>query len=148
MAKSTFVYVAYIRTTPAKLWQALTKPEFTRRYWWATWQDCKWKRGAPWRLMFSDGTVADTGKVLEIRPQRKLVLAWRHEFKPALRAEGYSRMTYEIKQEGKLVKLTVLHEMNKPNSKVIKAVSWGWPGVISSLKSLLETGKALEQTKG
>ena len=113
MAESRFVYVTYIRTTPEKLWQALIDPEFTRQYWCETWQDCEWKPGASWRLMIPDGRVADSGEVLEIEPERRLVLSWRNEFKPELHAEGYSRLTYELEQQGESVKLTVIHEMRQ-----------------------------------
>ena len=67
MAESRFVYVTYIRTTPEKLWQALIDPEFTRRYWCETWQDCEWKPGASWRMMIPDGRVADSGEVARNR---------------------------------------------------------------------------------
>jgi uncharacterized protein YndB with AHSA1/START domain len=147
MNNSRFVYVTYIRTTPEKLWKALIDPEFTRRFWNETWQDCEWKPGATWRLMIPDGRVADAGEVVEIEPQRKLVLRWRNEFMPELREEGYSRMTYEIEKKGESVKLTVIHEMERGASKLIDAVSGGWPMILSSLKSLLETGQALEETK-
>jgi len=139
--------VTYIRTTPEKLWKALIDPEFTRRFWNETWQDCEWKPGATWRLMIPDGRVADAGEVVEIEPQRRLVLRWRNEFMPELREEGYSRMTYEIEKKGESVKLTVIHEMERGGSKLIDAVSGGWPMILSSLKSLLETGQALEETK-
>ena len=147
MNDSRFVYVTYIRTTPEKLWKALIDPEFTRRFWNETWQDCEWKPGATWRLMIPDGRVADAGEVVEIDPQRRLVLRWRNEFMPELREEGYSRMTYEIEKKGESVKLTVIHEMERGGSKLIDAVSGGWPMILSSLKSLLETGQALEETK-
>lgn len=147
MNNSRFVYVIYIRTTPEKLWKALIDPEFTRRFWNETWQDCEWKPGATWRLMIPDGRVADAGEVVEIEPQRRLVLRWRNEFMPELREEGYSRMTYEIEKKGESVKLTVIHEMERGGSKLIDAVSGGWPMILSSLKSLLETGQALEETK-
>ena len=147
MNNSRFVYVTYIRTTPEKLWKALIDPEFTRRFWNETWQDCEWKPGATWRLMIPDGRVADAGEVVEIEPQRRLVLRWRDEFMPELREEGYSRMTYEIEKKGESVKLTVIHEMERGGSKLIDAVSGGWPMILSSLKSLLETGQALEETK-
>jgi uncharacterized protein YndB with AHSA1/START domain len=140
----TFVYVTYIRTTPEMLWDALTKPEFTRAYWSGVWQDCNWEAGSPWRLMFPDGRVGDSGEVLEIDRPRRLVLAWRNEFRPDLKAEGFSRATFELEPAGENVKLTVTHEMDRPGSKFIEAVSNGWPGILSSLKSLLETGKALE----
>lgn len=91
-----FLYVTYIRTTREKLWDALTKPEFTRAHWWGTWQDCGWQAGSPWRMMFPDGRVADTGEVAEIDRPCRLVLSWRHEYKPELKAEGYSRATFEL----------------------------------------------------
>jgi uncharacterized protein YndB with AHSA1/START domain len=147
MAESQFVYVIYIRTTPGKLWQALIEPEFTRQFWAETWQESEWKPGASWRIMIPDGRVADTGEILEFEPYRRIVLTWRNEFKPELRAEGYSRLTYELDQQKDSVKLTVLHEIDKTGSKFIQAVSQGWPPILSSLKSLLETGEALEVTR-
>ena len=89
MTNSRFVYVTYIRTTPQKLWQALIDPEFTRRFWIETWQDCEWEPGASWRIMTPEGRVADSGEIVEIEPQRRLVLTWRHELKAELREEGY-----------------------------------------------------------
>jgi uncharacterized protein YndB with AHSA1/START domain len=147
MAESQFVYVIYIRTTPEKLWQALIEPEFTRQFWAETWQESEWKPGASWRIMIPDGRVADTGEIVEFEPYRRIVLTWRNEFKPELRAEGHSRLTYELEQQQDSVKLTVLHEIDKTGSKFIQAVSQGWPPILSSLKSLLETGEALEVTR-
>jgi uncharacterized protein YndB with AHSA1/START domain len=147
MADSRFVYVTYIRTTPEKLWQALMDPEFTRRYWCDTVQESEWKPGASWRIMIPDGRVADSGEVLEIEPHKKLVLKWRNEFKPELRAEGFSRLTYQLEKSDDSVKLTIIHEIEKPDSKFIQAVSNGWPHLLSSLKSLLETGESLEGTR-
>jgi uncharacterized protein YndB with AHSA1/START domain len=97
--------------------------------------------------MIPDGRVADSGEVLEIEPHRRLVLAWRNEFKPELRAEGYSRLTYELEQQGEPVKLTVIHEIDKPDSNFIEAVSRGWPHLLAILKSLLETGESLVETR-
>ncbi|MDB5310614.1 MAG: hypothetical protein JWO38_4816 [Gemmataceae bacterium] len=147
MASSRFVYVTYIRTTPEKLWQALIDPEFTRRYWCGTRHESEWKPGASWRIMIPDGRVADSGEVLEIEPNRRLVLRWRNEFKPELHAEGYSRLTYELEKQAESVKLTIIHEIDKPDSKLIEAVSGGWPLILASLKSLLETGEPLEETR-
>ena len=147
MADSRFVYVTYIRTTSEKLWKALIEPEFTRQFWCETWQDCEWKPGASWRLMIPDGRVADSGEVLEIESRRRLVLSWRNEFKAELRAEGFSRLTYELEQQGESVKLTVVHEIDKTGSKFIEAVSGGWPLILASLKSLLETGESLEASR-
>ncbi len=147
MADSRFVYVTYIRTTPEKLWEALIDPEFTRRYWVETWQESEWQPGASWRLMIPDGRVGDSGEILEIEPGRRLVLSWRNEFKPDLRAEAPSRLTYEIESQGESVKLTVIHESETPGSKLIEAVSNGWPMILASLKSLLETGEPLEESR-
>lgn len=147
MADSRFVYVTYIRTTPAKLWQALLEPEFTRQYWAQTWQESDWKPGSSWRIMIPDGRVGDSGEVLEIEPHRRLVLSWRNEFMPELREEGYSRLTYELEPVGESVKLTVIHEIDRPDSKLIGATSQGWPHILASLKSLLETGESLIETR-
>ncbi|MHC5537922.1 SRPBCC family protein [Singulisphaera rosea] len=147
MAESRFVYVTYIRTTAEKLWGALLDPEFTRQYWVATWQDCEWTPGASWTLMLPDGRVADRGEVVEIVPHRKLVLSWRNHLREELNQEGVSRLTYELETQGENVKLTVVHVMDRPESKFIEAVSNGWPMILSSLKSLLETGESLEGTR-
>jgi uncharacterized protein YndB with AHSA1/START domain len=144
MAESQFVYVTYIRTTPEKLWKALTEPEFTRRYWMGTTQESEWKPGASWKILFADGRMADSGEIDEIDPPRRLALKWRNEIFPEMTAEGYSRLTYELELTGEAVKLTVTHTMDKSESKFIKAVSGGWPMILSGLKSLLETGKSLE----
>lgn len=147
MAESKFVYVTYIRTTPEKLWQALIDPEYTKQYWAETTQESEWRAGSPWRILMPDGRVADTGEVVEIDPPRRLVLSWRNEFKPELKEEGHSRLTYELTPMGDTVKLTLIHEMPRPESKLIGAVSQGWPAILASLKSLLETGESLEITR-
>lgn len=148
MAESKFVYVTYIRTTPAKLWKALRDPEFTRQYWMGTTQESGWKVGSPWNIRFADGRVADTGEVLEIKPYKRLVLKWRNEFMPSLKKEGYTRMTYTLEKVGAQVKLTVVHQIARANSVFIGKVSSGWPMILASLKSLLETGKALKDPRG
>ena len=145
MAASQFVYVIYIRTTAEKLWEALTTPEFNRAFWFGTWQDCAWEKGASWKLTFPDGRIGDTGEVVEIDKPRRIVIKWRNEFRPELKAEGYSRCTFEIEQTGETAKLTVIHESDVPGSKLITAVSGGWPKILSGLKSLLETGAALPE---
>jgi len=147
MAESRFVYVTYIRTTPAKLWKALLEPEFTRQYWCETTHESQWTVGSPWKIVMPTGETADSGQVLEIEPERKLVLTWRNEFRPELTAEGFTRLTYELEQVEDSIKLTVTHESELPKSKMIDAVSNGWPAILSGLKSLLETGEALEVTR-
>jgi uncharacterized protein YndB with AHSA1/START domain len=97
--------------------------------------------------MTPDGRVGDSGEIVEIDPPRRLVLNWRNELFPDVRAEGYSRLTYELESQGESVKLTLIHEMEKPGSKLIESTSGGWPAILSSLKSLLETGESLEATR-
>jgi uncharacterized protein YndB with AHSA1/START domain len=147
MSNARFVYVTFIRTTTEKLWEALTQPESTRQYWFGSWQDCAWTEGATWRLMAGDDLVVDAGTVAEIDRPRKLVLSWRHEWHKEMHEEGFSRATFTLEPVGETVKLTVIHEIDRPESKLIEAVSSGWPTVLSSLKSLLETGESFERTR-
>lgn len=98
-------------------------------------------------MMYPDGRVADAGEVVEIDRPRRLVLSWRNEWKPELKAEGYSRATFELEQKGESVKLTVTQEIDRDGSKFIDAVSNGWPMILASLKSLLETGQALDDPR-
>ena len=142
-AKSSFVYVTYIRTTPEKLWAALTTSEFMTKYWFGMKIDTDWKTGSPWKLAFPDGRVADAGEIVEIEKPNRLVLNWRNQFRPELHEEGYARCVMKIEPAGEVVKLTIIHEIDKPGSKLIGAVSIGWPKILSSLKTLLETGSAL-----
>lgn len=146
-AVSTFVYVTFIRTTPERLWLALTDPQFMRQYWFGVHADTDWKVGSPWQLVFADGRIADTGEIVEADPPRRLVIKWRNEFRPELKAEGYSRCTMNIEPVDGVVKLTITHVMDQPESKFIEAVSGGWPHILSNLKTLLETGEVLMQHK-
>ena len=142
-AKSSFVYVTYIRTTLEELWTALTTPEFMKKYWFGMNFETDWKEGSPWKLIFPDGRVADTGEVVEFVEPKRLVLKWRNQFRPDLHEEGDARCVMEIEPTGEVMKLTIIHEIDKPGSKLIDAVSGGWPKILSSLKTLLETGTAL-----
>jgi len=147
MNNSNFVYVTWIRTTPEKVWQAITDPEINRQFWRGCWQDCEWEPGSSWKLFLDDGKVGDTGEVVEIEANRRIVLRWRNEFRPELKDEGYSRMSWEIEQKGESVKLTVTHTMEREGAKFIDAVSNGWPVILSGLKTLLETGAPLDATQ-
>jgi uncharacterized protein YndB with AHSA1/START domain len=144
MKPSQFRYVTYIRTTPEKVWEALTEPAFTRQFWFGAHNESEWKKGAPWKLVFDDGRVADAGEILEVDPPRRLVIKWQNEMMADAKADGYTRCTITIEPSGDTVKLTVVHEADHPH-KHIENVSNGWPAVLSSLKSLLETGHALER---
>ncbi|MFO0991922.1 MAG: SRPBCC family protein [Hyphomicrobiales bacterium] len=142
MARSTFVYVTYIRTTPEKLWAALTDPEFMKQYWFGCHCESPWKAGSAWKLVYPDGSVADQGEIVEAEPTRRLVIRWENQ-KPELKAEGPSLCTIEVEPSGTAVKVSITHTIEREPSKLIEAVSGGWPKVISNLKSLLETGSAV-----
>jgi len=146
MANSSFVYVSYIRTTQQELWDALTKPEFQRRYWFGMHQESDWKAGSPWAMKFGDGRTADAGEVVEIDPPKRLVLKWRNEFRPELKEEGFSRCVYDFEPDGDIVRLTIIHTIDRDAAKFIEAVAGGWPRVLSSLKSMLETGEPMART--
>lgn len=141
MTTSPFVYVTFIRTTPEKLWEALTDAEFNKRYWFNMHQESAWQPGAPWRLVFSDGRTADSGHIVEADPPRRLVIRWSNEWNPEMKAEGPATCTMELEPAGSAVKLIVVHSMDRAESKFIGAVSGGWPRILSNLKSYLETGE-------
>jgi len=145
MAKSTFIYVTYIRTTPEELWSALTDKEFMRQYWFGTHCESQWTAGSAWKMVHPDGSVTDTGEIVEAEPPRRLVIRWQHQSKPELKAEGASQCTMELERSGAAVKLCVTHTIEREPSKLIEAVSGGWPKILSNLKSLLETGSTVLQ---
>lgn len=141
MARSTFVYVTYIRTTPEKLWTALTTDAaLQRQYWFGCHCASEWVTGAPWKLINGDGVVMDAGEIVEANRPHKLVIRWAHQHKPELAAEGPSVCTMELVQDVGAVKLSIHHTIERDESKLVGAVGGGWPKVLSNLKSLLETG--------
>jgi uncharacterized protein YndB with AHSA1/START domain len=143
MARSTFVYVSYIRTTPEKLWSALTDPAFMKQYWFGVHGESKWTAGSSWKIVSPKDQILDAGEIVEAQPPRRLVIRWQNQFKPELKAEGESLCTMELEPSGTAVKLSITHTMEREPSKLIEAVSGGWPKVLSNLKSLLETGSAV-----
>jgi uncharacterized protein YndB with AHSA1/START domain len=144
MPKSTFVYVTYIRTTPEKLWSALTDDtEFMKQYWFGVHCDSQWKAGSSWKMVRSNGSVSDNGEIVEADPPRRLVIRWQHQAKPELKSEGESLCTMELEPSGPAVKLSIIHTIEREHSKLIEAVSGGWPKIMANLKSLLETGSVV-----
>jgi uncharacterized protein YndB with AHSA1/START domain/DNA-binding transcriptional ArsR family regulator len=156
--KPQFVYTTYIRTTPEQLWRGLTDPAFTRAYWGLAYES-DWKAGSTFtvKLDKDNVTVADPAQVvLESDPCRRLSYTW-HTFTPewaaaygiseehraTFAAEPRSKVTFEIAPVGDYVRLTVVHDGFEPGSAVLAGISQGWPLLVSSLKSLLETGDAL-----
>ncbi len=147
MDRSTFVYVTYIRTTPEKLWSALTDDvEFMKQYWFGMHCQSRWTAGSSWKMVFPDGRICDSGEIVESEPPRRLVIRWRNEWNPELKAEGESRCTMELEPSGTAVKLSITHSIERKPSKLVTAVSDAWPKIIANLKSLLETGSVALQT--
>src|SRR5262249_41568771 len=106
--------------------------------------ETEWKAGAHWRMVYPDGRTTDQGEIREIDPPKRMVLSWRHELRPEIKAEGGEALcVIELEPIADVVKLTITHTMDRPESKLIAAVSGGWPRIISNLKSLLKTGKII-----
>ena len=140
MAKSAFVYVIYIRTTPQQLWSALTDPESMKQYWFGMHCESEFTTGSPWKLVNDGGEVWDAGEIVQADPPRRLVIRWEHQKRPELKAEGASLCTMELAPVEQAVRLTITHSVEREGSKLVEAVSGGWPKILSNLKSLLETG--------
>jgi uncharacterized protein YndB with AHSA1/START domain len=134
------VFVIYIRTTPEKIWQAITEPPFTRQYWGFE-NVSDWKIGSPWSHV--KGETREkllTGSVVEFSPPQKLVITWADAKKPDVQ----SRVTFDLEPMGEMVKLTVTHDNLEAASDMEHGILEGWPRVLSSMKSFLETGKPLD----
>ena len=142
MNKPELIYTTYIRTTPEKLWNAIINPEFTRQYWGGNENISDWKPGSKWVHATSDRerAIRVTGKVVESVPPKRLVLTWADPAKES----DVSRVTFQIEPVGDEVRLDVIHGDFQPGSDMITRVSGGWPRVLSSLKSFLETGVPLK----
>jgi len=132
MNKSEFVYTTYIKTTAEKLWNALTNPEFTKQYWFGAHCESDWKVGASWKLIMEDGKVADTGEILESDPPTRLVIKWRNEWKPEMKADGYSRCVFDIEPAEGAVKLTVTIRLTRRSPSSLRVF---WRMAESSFKS-------------
>ncbi|MDT0320626.1 ArsR/SmtB family transcription factor [Streptomyces millisiae] len=158
MDSTAFVYTTYIRTTPEKLWQALTDPAFTRRYWGPEFVS-DWRTGSTMTWQEHGARTVDPEQVvLESDPYRRLSYTW-HTFTPAwaraagvddetlarIAAEPRSKVTFDIEPLGETVRLTVVHDGFEPGSTVREMIQHGWPALLSSLKTLLETGDALPE---
>jgi uncharacterized protein YndB with AHSA1/START domain len=142
MSKPEFVYVTYIETTPERLWEALTSSEFTRRYWFNTEVRSDWKVGSPWALVM-DGKTTDVGEILEAERPRRLSYTFKHVSDEELKQEPASKVVFTLEPHGKVVKLTLTHEGFVEGGKMLDGISKGWPAILASLKSLLESGAAL-----
>jgi uncharacterized protein YndB with AHSA1/START domain len=143
MSKPEFVYVTYIETSPEKLWQALTSGDFTERYWFGARLRSDWKVGSTFEMVRGDGTVSDAGQVVECDEPRRLAYTFVN-LSDKYKDDVPALATFTLEPYGKLVKLTLTHQGFAEGSKFFSGISKGWPAILSSLKSILETGRPLE----
>jgi len=141
-----FVYVTYIRSTPEAVWNALTDPAFTRRFWFGAELRSDWQVGSPVEL-WHENSKTDEGQVLEADPPHRLSFTWK-VLHSGLHVEPHSRATFDISLEGEAVKLMLVHDGFEAGSKVVEKIGGGWPKILANLKSLLETGETLMPAKG
>lgn len=140
--KATQIYEVFIRTTPERLWQALTDPGFTARYFFGTAVRSTFKPGDPIDYTFPDGSPAIAGEILEADPPRRLVQTWIVRYNPAL-AHERSIVTWRIEARGDACKLTAVHDLTGAPGTAANVGNDGWTVVLSGLKTLLETGEPL-----
>lgn len=141
---TSFVYVTYIASTPQKVFDAIIRPEVAARYWGHE-NVSDWKQGSGWQHIRANDqrTVELVGEVVEVSPPSRLVITWANASQ-ASDPDAYSRVTFDIVEYDEMVRLTVSHDDLVVGSGMAKGVSQGWPAVLSSLKSFLETGRALD----
>lgn len=144
MNKPSYVYETYIRSTPEEIWKALTSAEFTRRYFHNMAIESDWQPGSRMCFTYADGREGVEGKILEADEPNRLCYSWRFLFDEDIARERHSRVTYEIEAMGKTCRLRVIHDDFDEDSKVYPMIREGWAPILCSLKSLLETGEALE----
>ena len=154
MTKPSYVYVTYIATTPQKVWQALVDKDLMREWWVDPNAGCArvnvsdWKPGSRWEHQHADdaGAVDIVGKVVESTPPRRLVFTWARP-KDAEDDSKHSRVAFDIEAYGDgLIRLTVTHDELERDPEMFAGISGGWPKVLSNLKTLLETGRALPRS--
>lgn len=138
------VFQTYIRCTPERLWQSITDGAVTRQFFHKTTVDSDWEVGSPVYYRSEDGEVGVAGEVLACDPPRRLVTTWHFSRDPEAQGEPPSQVTWEIESEGDVCKLTLIHDHFDGETFTYQSVGGGWPRVLSSLKSLIETGQGLD----
>ena len=146
METSKFVYVTHINTTPERLWSALTRPEFTQQYWAGRRIQSDWTTGASVKLLKADGGIDLNGEVLKAEPPHVLSYTFQHGTKEGEAPNPITHVTFQISVSYGVTKLTVVHDGFDPGSEIFQQLGSGWQAILSSLKTLLETGVPLPFT--
>ena len=141
------VHVTYIKTTPERLWQALTDGAVTRKYYFGGDVRSDWKNGSTYNFTGPRGEAQIEGKVVESDPPRKLVTTFKAVWDDDVKKDKASMATFEIEPMGDVCKLTVIHSGFEGETATYQQVTGGWPLIVASLKSLLETGQALSASQ-
>jgi uncharacterized protein YndB with AHSA1/START domain len=142
--KPAILYTIYIASTPEKVWEALTSAEFSRKYFFGFAVDAELKIGGAFIVRAPDGSVHINGEVIECEPPRKLSVTWNVNWPGLVEKLGPTLVTYEIERAGEAVRLTLAEAHDRPiEDDILSGGRQGWPAILSSLKSLLETGKPL-----
>lgn len=143
MSKPSFVYVTYIAASPDRVWEALTKPDISEKYWFGYRVQADGKAGERMTAHSPTGKLAHDDPIIESDPPRRLVYAWQPLYKD-MQGERPSRVTFELKALKGQTRLTIVHDEFDEGSKIFGLISKGWPAVLSSLKSYLEVGRGLQ----
>jgi uncharacterized protein YndB with AHSA1/START domain len=147
--KPAIVYTIYIAATPEKVWQALTTAEFSRKYFFGFAVEAELKTGGSFIVRAPDGSVHIGGEVIECDAPRRLTMTWNVNWPGLLDKLGATLVSYDIEQAGDAVRLTMTESHDRPISDdILSGGRQGWPAILSSLKSLLETGQALAVRMG
>ena len=142
--KPAIVYTIYIASTPEKVWQALTTAEFSRQYFSGFAIEAELKVGGAFTARAPDGSVHISGEVFECDPPKRLTITWNVNWPALVEKLGPTLVTYEIEPSGESVKLTMLQSHDRPiDDDILSGGRAGWPAILSSLKSVLETGNPL-----
>jgi uncharacterized protein YndB with AHSA1/START domain len=142
--KPAIVYTIYIAATPEKVWQALTSAEFSRKYFFGNAVEVDLKIGGAYIVRTPDGALHISGEVIECDPPRKLTVTFNVNWPELIEKLGPTLVSYEIEPAGDAVRLTTTESHDRPLSDdILSGGRAGWPAILSSLKSLLETGEAM-----
>jgi uncharacterized protein YndB with AHSA1/START domain len=141
--KRDLTYVEYLAASPEKVWKVLTDPEQQPHFFYGTSVSSDYKPGTKFQFRGSDGNLAIDGELVAVEPGRKLVHTWQFSYDPAVAAEGYGTITWELESTGDACRMSTRHELPEGAEVSVEHATSGWPMILSQLKTLVETGRPL-----